>query len=92
MSYGIKSIVASDKYRYLIKFQGNWRRLDTYDKDPDWDRPDVTDVISLPHEMAYNEPRWRIKNSRRYILREPAIVDEGDLTLILLQVRDAVDV
>lgn len=78
------------KCRYLIKYQNNWVFLETWSRDPDWDTPDVTDVISYPHKLGYDEHRWRMKNGRRYILREPAIVKEDELTMILLQVKSDV--
>lgn len=75
------------EYCYLIKYKGVWSKFRTYDKSPDWVE-EVTDVISMPHILGYNEPRWRKKNCRRYTIRQPEIVKEEDLTLILLQAKD----
>ena len=76
--------VLVDKYRYLINYEGSWRRLDTYAQDPDWSEG-VTDVIALASvDRRYNT--WRKKNNRRYLLREPAIVNDKELTMIMLQV------
>ena len=80
--------VLIDKYRYLIKHEGVWKILKTYARDPDWDHENVTDVIALASaDRRYNT--WRKKNNRRYILREPTIVKNKDLTFIMLQVENA---
>jgi hypothetical protein len=77
--------VLVDKYRYLINYEGAWRRLDTYAKDPDWSEG-VTDVIALASaDRRYNT--WRKKNNRRYLLRRPPIVKDKELLLIMLQVE-----
>ena len=79
--------VLVDKYRYLIRYMGVWKRLDTYAKDPDWDHENVTDIIALASaDRRYNT--WRKKNNRRYILREPTIVNDKELTMLLLQVGE----
>lgn len=84
MFESLHDLCRADKYRYLIKYQGKWKRLDTYAKDPDWD-DEVTDVIALrSYDRPYNT--WRKKNNRRYLLRQPALVKNKELTLIMLQV------
>lgn len=86
MSYGVKPIIATGQCRYLIKYQGEWVFVDSWSRDPDWEDT-VTDVISYPHEMSYDDHRWRKKNGRRYLLRDPEIVKDDELTMILLQVK-----
>ena len=75
----------SERYRYLIKYNGKWKFLDTYAKDPDWSEG-VTDVIAM---RSWDRPSntWRKKNNRRYLLRDPAPVKDKELTFIMLQVE-----
>jgi hypothetical protein len=72
------------KHRYLIKHQGVWKILKTWASKPDWD-DEVTDAIWLQDKETMIASWWLIKNGRRYIKRQPEIVKNEELTILLLQ-------
>jgi hypothetical protein len=74
----------SGKYRYLIKHQGVWKILKTWASRPDWD-DEVTDAIWLQDKETMIASWWLMKNGRRYIKRQPEIVKNEELTILLLQ-------
>jgi hypothetical protein len=74
----------SVRHRYLIKHQGVWKILETWASQPDWDN-EVTDVIWLKNPKTMIASWWQRKNGRRYIKRQPEIVKDDELTILLLQ-------
>jgi len=72
------------KHRYLIKHQGVWKILKTWARKPDWD-DEVTDAIWLQDKETMIASWWLMKNGRRYIKRQPEIVKNEELTILLLQ-------
>lgn len=72
------------KHRYLIKHQGSWKFLNTWAVSPDWD-DEVTDVIWIQDPTTMIASWWMMKNSRRYIKRNPEQVKDDELAFLLLQ-------